>query len=495
MTSSAVNRPIFWVSCCILFIYFSLSLTATGEGMFGDTDPFWHIAAGDLIRSLGTLPAHDSWSFTAGDTPWFNIAWIWDVVFSYLKEHLGWHGVIAVNAMILASIITLIYISCMVRCGDFVAAMLTTILTITLVAMHLRPLQISTLLVLIWMLILSGFIRERIKSTWLIVLPITMILWVNMHGGFLIAPMLIGAFFLQAVYDRRRDLAWPLFLAGAATMLAILCNPYGIYIFEGTLRTMNSEAKVFIDEWQPFLASPTKLFTSFFLLTFCLLVPKRVLPILPVERLLAYFWLVMGLTANRNLTMFAIISAPILACAINQWLDNFSPKEKPATAATLLKLCSFERKWMAVIAGIATLLLVLWLPSPMAARIYQQENIEIPMADLDTEIQYIKTHLPTSRLLAYYDYSGIIAYKTRGEIPVFFDSRAETAYSMQVAKDYIKFHMGEKDWEEVMKRYNIDGVIIPNNSDDQLYDRFAHRRGWKEVFKGPKATIFLRTPK
>ena len=55
--------------------------------LLGHTDLGWHLAAGDLIRSQGSVPAHEPWSFTAGDTRWYNLSWLWDVVASLLFRY------------------------------------------------------------------------------------------------------------------------------------------------------------------------------------------------------------------------------------------------------------------------------------------------------------------------------------------------------------------------------------------------------------------------
>src|SRR5581483_12228614 len=54
----------------------------------------WHLAAGDLIRSQGSIPVQDSWSFTHGDTQWFNLSWLWDVIASAVFQYASFSGLI-----------------------------------------------------------------------------------------------------------------------------------------------------------------------------------------------------------------------------------------------------------------------------------------------------------------------------------------------------------------------------------------------------------------
>ncbi|MBY0406972.1 MAG: hypothetical protein K2Q01_04720, partial [Rickettsiales bacterium] len=59
----------------LLFGLVACMLAGAGAAMFTDTDPLWHVFAGDIIRERGSIPLTDSWSFTAGNYRWLNIAW------------------------------------------------------------------------------------------------------------------------------------------------------------------------------------------------------------------------------------------------------------------------------------------------------------------------------------------------------------------------------------------------------------------------------------
>ena len=484
-------RSLFLYSCNILFLWFAVRQTANGAEMLADTDPFWHIAAGDLIRQLHAIPLHDTWSFTAGDYRWLNISWLWDSIFSAIREHLGWHGVMAVNAIIIALTLTAIYINCIWHRAHFIASIITLFGATTLLPSNLRPLQITYLMVAVWIMLLGSIARGKIKSAWLALLPVSMLLWVNMHGGFVLGPILLGAFFLQACYDKNKPLAWHIFNDGIATLIAVMCNPYGIDIIEAVRRPMTTAANEFINEWQPITTSPQGLLTSLYMIAFCILVPWRTLPVLRAERWLAYALFFIGLTSRRHLPMFAILSAPALACAINYWLDRFIP-ERFRTQLRYPLADHYNYPRSAIMSSILAVAVALWLPTPMAAKAYGHDPM--PLANLDPEINFIKTHYPNARLLTHFDLAGMLAYQTRGTIPVFVDPRTETAIPPEVFKDYICFQKACEGWESMMDRYHMDGVMIPAvEAASGLQDRFNSRKGWKLAFKGPLGIIYMRT--
>lgn len=483
-------KPFHIFVACALFLFFAIMLTGASGGMLIDTDPLWHIAAGDVIRESGAIPHTDPWSFTAGNYRWLNISWAWDIAMSYAVEYLGWYGAVAINAIIIALIFAIIFISCLAHTGSVIASLIATICVITLMSSMLRPLQITMLMLALWMLILGNVIRRRWSLKTLCILPFTMLLWVNMHGGFLLGPIVIGVFFLQALYFSHSALARALFLTGAATTLATLCNPYGLEIFEAARRPLMEVAHEFILEWQPLTLSPLALFTHFYIVLFIGFVVGRKSSISPAERFLAYVWLLMGLTSVRHLPLFAVISAPVFACALLPYL----PKKSGRFSDALLFV--YNRSAVAMLALFSCVAAMLWLPSPFAAHFFKREEIVLPT--LAPEIAFIEKTTPHVRMLSHFNLGAIIAFETRGALPVFVDPRSETAYPPQLMRDYADFELQKPGWEKIFDRYNLDGVMLPNTGDAgvmRLYAPFTANAGWKMAFKGPTATIFLRENK
>jgi hypothetical protein len=72
--------------------------------LLGHTDLGWHLAAGDLIRTKGSIPFQDPWSFTADGRQWYNLSWLWDVLASAIFQYTNLAGltffVVACGAII-----------------------------------------------------------------------------------------------------------------------------------------------------------------------------------------------------------------------------------------------------------------------------------------------------------------------------------------------------------------------------------------------------------
>lgn len=468
----------------LLFTALAAMLTGTGTAMFTDTDPLWHVAAGDLIRATG-IPRSDPWSFTAGNYRWLNIAWGWDVVMSRLRQDHGWHGAIALNALIIAATITCIFAACLTRSGRVLPSLLATLGAVTLLSLSLRPLQVSNLMVALWLPLLGAIARKTLEPCWLIVFPGLTVLWVNTHGGFILAPLLISVFLLQAYAQKDKRLTRQFTVTLLATFLALPLNPYGIEILEAARRPLTTVANQFIREWQPFSAAQAPAYAYAFMYLVLSLFPR--LPLLPAERLLALAWCALSFTANRYLSIFAIMAAPAIACALA------APMPRRTTGLSAVLMRAYDRKALAVAACMAGLAACILLPSPGAARHYRQESVAPP--SMPEEIAFMAQH-PQRRFLMHFNLAAIVAYETRGRIPVFVDPRTETAFPPEVLEAYLAFHTGAPGWEAMLGDYGIGGVVLPlpgsDPENDMIIRRFRAFPGWYAAFSGPAAIIFLR---
>jgi hypothetical protein len=482
------TRYALWLSCFAIFAVLGAGIATLGSGMIIDSDPLWHIAAGDLIRQSG-IPFSDPWSFTAGDYRWLNISWAWDSIMSALVAHGGWHSALAVNAIIMALAFTLIYANCLLRSKNGIASMLTVILALLMIDPHFRPLQVTHVMVAAWMLVLGQVARGNISVRWLGLLPLLTAIWVNCHGGYIVIPLLLGAFWLQAIREKNTRLATLLFITGGLCLLAMLINPYGMQIFEAAWRPFTTSANEIINEWKPFTASPGALLGAVFMVLFITLVTGSKLPaIVPAERWLAFGLLLYGLTSVRILATFTVIAAPMLACRIAEIMPPSAAVSKQALKLRRQALELSSRRVTFLVALAACIGLCLWLPSSPAAQLYKNK---ISFPSLHEETAYIAKYYPNKRFLNDFNLGGYLVYETRGAVPVFVDPRTETAFPAQVIKDYIRFDQGKTGWEAILSKYHIDGLILARSNNSPLMERFDHRRGFKKLFEGPNANIYL----
>jgi thioredoxin-like negative regulator of GroEL len=218
----------------ILTVTVFLALTAIlGFFPLKDTDFWWHLRTGDLIRSTGQVPHKDLYTYTVPDAEWIDLHWGFQVLIS-LGYQLG--GVPLLNvakAVITTTAVGLLLLGCRRRGWPIWVAVIAWLPALLVLSgrMYVRPETIS----LLWMSIVIWVVfrwRERPRYVWL--LPVVFLFWVNVQGlfalGFVILAMgILDAALRPSMWRRdRRDWWARLIAACSLSVIACLVNPYGL---------------------------------------------------------------------------------------------------------------------------------------------------------------------------------------------------------------------------------------------------------------------------
>ena len=188
--------------------------------------------------------------------PWFAWEWLYDVIVGALDTFCGLNGPVWFTAIVIAAVFALLFRLLIQRGADLMIALWFWLLAVSASTIHFlaRPHVLSWLFAVISFWILDSIERESDPSRngqsrfrlWL--LPLLMLLWVNVHGGFVLEFVLLGVFWLGALWTwwrtneslleeslrkiaagkRIRDLT----VVGTATAAASLLNPYGWKLHE-----------------------------------------------------------------------------------------------------------------------------------------------------------------------------------------------------------------------------------------------------------------------
>lgn len=188
-----------------LIAFSSLYYLANGPLLLGHLDLGWHLAAGDLIRERGNIPFQDPWSFTLGARQWYNLSWLWDVIASVVFQYTGCTG-LTLAIVACGAVITGYLTSICLSNGASTLAVGISVLAACLLYPAFATAPNSYLSVspnTPTMLFCVIFYAECLKRTRWFLLPVMMVLWANLHGGFMLGLFLIG--FFGAVSLLRRD--------------------------------------------------------------------------------------------------------------------------------------------------------------------------------------------------------------------------------------------------------------------------------------------------
>lgn len=467
---------LFLVACTLAYYLFNTRI------LLGHYDLGWHLAAGDLIRAQGGVPAHDPWSFTAGSQPWINLSWLWDALASLVFQHAHFTGLLLLTLTCAAVVVYYLASLYLSRGAQPTAVALAVLCTALLYpTFDAYPnIFVSASPNMATMVFATIFYGESLKATRrFFVLPLLMVLWVNLHGGFLIGLFIPGV--CGAVALLRRDWARvKLYLAvGFACLLAALVNPLDWHIYPATLTTVGNFVQTEITEWWPYYQNvgwPRSLPGMVWMLAFIVLELRRRSQC-PIEaRLLAWIFLGLGLYQFRYIAFFFLFSAMPMAFH----LSRLEPTRIDLKVERAL--------------GIAGLAIACALP---AIFLRAEPAMGFPPYMLSAkDAAYLQTHLPRARLLNHWNAGSQLIFRLRGAIPVFIDGRAATAYPDDLLRDYFKlsrWQVNEADWDAVLAKYHIDTVLWLKDHD--AVRRFlVDRRGWKEVYASETMSIYIKRP-
>lgn len=203
-------------------------------GMFPlkDTDFWWHLRTGDLIRQSGTIPRTDTYTFTVSGQPWIDLHWLFEVAVSWVFANGG------VPALTLAKCgVTVLAVSLLVTSGrrdwPLWATLIAWLPALIVLGgrMYVRPETLTLLYLSIYLAVLTRIDRRPLLA---LLLPAVQVAWVNTQGLFIFGPILLGFALIDAVarpgaFATDRKNWWR--IVAAATVLtgfACLLNPYGL---------------------------------------------------------------------------------------------------------------------------------------------------------------------------------------------------------------------------------------------------------------------------
>lgn len=256
-SSSSVKasaQPVLWLLPSIADLIFLallgvLVFTPLSVRLLGDAGIGWHIRTGQIILASHAVPRTDSFSSTMNGKPWLAWEWLYDAKVGWLDSAFGLNGVVWFNALAIAAVFSGMFQFLIRRGTNLFAAVALVLLGISASMIHFlaRPHVLSWLFVLLWFWILDSSERGSGSSgssnSCLWILPASMLIWVNMHGGFLLGFVLLGIFWLGSAWtwlcssDARIEDSLAKIAAGKRTralmsvgfvsVMASLVNPYG----------------------------------------------------------------------------------------------------------------------------------------------------------------------------------------------------------------------------------------------------------------------------
>ena len=475
----------------------AIAIWAAFVGAVQDPDYWWHLRVGEWILANRRLPDHDLFTYTVASHAWIDHEYLSEVLIALAHSAGGLALVsIAFGAVTWLGFVYICRTSDVLR-RPYVIAGLGIALGVLAGAPIWGPrAQMLTFLFscveLYW---LDGYLRGRSRAvTWL---PLLVALWANLHGGFVIAFIFLGAaiaaeaagFLVHSSEARRLEHRRRLQTLGrtfALCAVALLATPHGLKVYLNPLETLTSPAqRRLIVEWfspdfhmlvmLPFLAMVLLLLAGFGL--------RR--PTL-YQFLLSAGTLALALESVRHVALFVAASTPVLIDVWSGAWEDFrrergwhvssgstSPLFRVVTAAAL-----------AAILGATGVRI-----GNNLAQQARETSQQYPVAAAD----WLAAHPDVgTRMYNQYGWGGYMAdrfYPDPNRRVFIFGEASVMGDSF--LQDYQDVQTLRSDWRQVLDRYGVDYIVY--NSGEALDNVLRGDPGWHEVYRDKVAVIYVRS--
>ena len=497
--------PSFTDVAFLMPVVFLFTVMVGMPALMGDGDTGWHIRTGDWIRAHGQVPDHDIFSYTKPDAPWYAWEWLWDVAASWAHQQWGLAGVAVPSLFLICLTFGLLYKLVLRQCSNPLVAIGLTVLATSGSTIHwlARPHLVTFVMTVIFAGILIRAGEGQIRLLWW--LPVLTILWTNLHGGFIAGLIMIGAWgageLVRAVLTtdpsvRRAGLrAFGRYLAvGLGCLAASLVNPYTYHLhlhvwdYLGDPYTRNNivefQSASFHWAQAPFLELMLVLAVG---AVFWYARRKRY-----PEAILLLGWAHLSLIAARNLPLFMILAAPLVAVPVVEALRALAAAPvagwiRKATAEFLEiggEIASIERFGRLYPLSIGVFAAIAWIATAPGASgklkaAYDPEMYpEAALSVLDS----------SQRIFTDDEWGDYLIYRLypRGT-SVFVDGRSDF-YGTDFDNEYLDLIRVKYDWQKKLDKYGVDTVVLSPKA--ALASTMKESHKWRVVYDDGVAVVF-----
>jgi hypothetical protein len=482
----STRRLLFLILLLVLFILTTREVT--------DPDFWWHLKAGQYIFENAKIPHADIFSFTFAGREWVTHEWLSEVLIYVTFKWLGWGGLVITFALLITSAFAISYLNCeKTEALPFIAwlAVLSGALA-TAPVWGVRPQMFSLLLTSVFLAVLNSYLRgATARNLWL--LPPLMLLWVNLHGGYVLGLVLIAialaGIILDGLFEKKpraeilKSVA-PLALIFLACLVVVPVNPNGVRMFSYPFETLSSPVmQEHIEEW----FSPNFHQTRFLPLAALMFTVFAVLALSPRRARLSELLMLSAtgyavLRSGRHLPIFAFAAVPLLAEHASLWIKSrefsarFNSPESLASARP-----SLLRPALLVVALCVSMINV----RQVLARQAGVEAERFPAS----AVEFLRAENPPGPIFNWYDWGGYLIWKLYPERRVYIDGRADV-YGDAFIEEFLRASRGEGDWREPLRRYEIRTVIT--KPDSPLVSLLEHEGGWSKAFEDKQAVVLIK---
>jgi hypothetical protein len=471
----------------ITILFISLFVMSTRAVL--DADFWWHLRTGQWIAENHAIPHVDPFSSTLNGNPWTAHEWLSELILYTIYRAGG----LTLLTLTFAGIITIAYALAYWRSSGrpYIAGFATILGAIASAPIWgVRP-QIFTLLLFSLSLYLLDkyFVTGNIKV--IILLPLLMVLWVNLHAGYMLGLALLGLYVFLKLLEcylpdaltadnssrPNRKLILPAAGVFGASCLAVIINPNGVYMYVYPFETLSSKAMMaLIEEWlSPNFHLlewlPLALFMTALVASGLFSRKRSSVTEIVLTAILGYA----ALRSMRNVPLFAVAAIPVLAFHLDGIFHLKVKKDIPSQLNTVVN---------ASILGLVLLVALVQVSTVMLNQ-NNNEKDHFPVS----AVEWIKNNNPRGNIFNTYGWGGYLIWHLYPNYKVYVDGRADV-YGDAYLQDFISIYGAQPGWEDKLQRADVNLALVETGS--PIANALSQSTNWRIVIKDDLESLYVR---
>ena len=475
------------------FIIFITFVLFAGEKALADGDTLWHIKFGELILQRGELITHDIFSHTAAGKLWTSHEWLAEVIMAVMHRLAGLPGVVIFYFLIAAlSFWVLFKIARHCGAGDWLAIFAVSLaLCLSLTHLLARPHIFTWLFGVITLYVLLKGGRA------LFLLPLLMIPWINLHGGFVIGLVLQGLFLMGGILNQVLTTSprpgWRHLWDGHKTPFIVLLlslvatgvNPFGYRLLLLPFEVSRGIYTTLISEWMAPSLQFYWHFRLYLLLLFFLLFfigPK----VSWFNRLLLLFFVNASLTHSRHISIVGFFLTPLVVQSITPYLDKLPLNRKRSPSGAELSLSPATGPLATIALGFMLILFgaLHWEAWEKLSRV-----VIPPPGELSSGVvEFLHKNPMDGKLFNEDEWGDYLIYAMDPPPELFIDGRLDM-YGEEILEPYAKIVQLDEKVDILLDSYEIAWVLF---SPSPLTRYLKAKGDWKEVYEDDQVSVLTR---
>ena len=484
-----------WTELFPVMLIISVGLYQIGT-VAADPDLWGYLAFGRLFWNSAQFPLRDVFSYVPTLYPWVYHEWLTGVLFYPIYVKFGGEGLQLLKYVLGLTTFGLIYLTARNRGNSPLGCAIGVCLVIRGWAYSPVRAQVFTCLffALTLYLVDTARLRQNGRRLWFVVF--IMVLWCNLHGGFLMGLGLIGLYCIGALISRHRfsQYAGILLLSGLVTLI----NPYGLNYWSFLVRAI-SMPRPEIYEWasiqkafQLGYVSRTEIvnLAAMILLGLFLMMRTRWKDI--TAGLALSVTLVLGLLHIRHLVFYYLLMGAFLPSLFTYYIQEmqFNPKfikmSNRASKTCLLFVVTLISAWAFVgfIQKFPLRLEIISKPDLVG----RTTQLYYPVG----AVTYIQQRRLSGNILTEFGWGEYLIWKLYPACKIALDGRYETVYPDEVTRSYFEFFKAGQSCQFV-RDYPPDMILLAIRP--KVYEMIKSGNKWQEIYSDAGSVLFIRGDK